>query len=120
MAKYTGISEDALQQQCVIWFRNNYLELRGLLFSVPNGGYRNAREATKLTQTGLFKGVADLLFMYDGKTYCIEMKTEVGSQSKGQEFWEGQVKKQGFDYFVCRSLEEFQGVIQGIINKPKH
>tara|TARA_R110000787_G_scaffold151830_1_gene265532 strand:+ start:326 stop:664 length:339 start_codon:yes stop_codon:yes gene_type:complete len=108
-------SEDRIQQDCCVWFRNTHLDKRGLLFSVPNGGYRNAREAKKMKDTGLFAGVSDLLLMYAGKTYCIEMKTPTGSQSKSQIYWEGLVKREGFSYYVCRSLEEFKAVIHSII-----
>ena len=110
-----GQSEDALQQKCVFWFHNNYPNLRGLLFSVPNGGYRNKREAAKLNQTGLVSGVADLLFMYECYTYCIELKTETGTQRETQRIWQGKVEYQGFKYFIIRSLEDFKKLIKTIV-----
>ena len=110
-----GQSEDALQQKCVFWFWNEYPKLRGLLFSVPNGGLRNKREAARLKQTGLTPGVADLLFMYEGLTYCLELKTETGSQSINQKKWEAKVKEHNFPYFIIRSLKEFKEVISKIV-----
>jgi len=110
-----GQSEDALQQKCVFWFRNTYPELKGLLFSVPNGGLRNKREAVKLNMTGLTKGVADLLFMYQGLTYCLELKTETGTQKPDQIIWEEAVSNQHFPYFIIRSLREFKVIIDTIV-----
>lgn len=116
METQTSKSEDRIQQECVIWFRNNHLEIRNLLFSVPNGGYRNPREAKKMKDTGTVSGVSDLILMYDGKTTLIEMKTPKGRQSSTQIAWQKDVEKQGFQYFVCYGLEDFKKVINSIIS----
>ncbi len=117
MAKYNGPSEDRIQQDCYMWFWNTYPELRGLLFAVPNGGKRSSQEARKFKLTGTVSGVSDMLFMYKGVTYCLELKTEVGYQSKKQLAWQSSVTEQGFDYFVIRDLERFKQIINNIINK---
>lgn len=111
-----GQSEDELQQKCVYWFHNDYPTLRGCLFSVPNGGLRNKREAKKLKQTGAFAGVSDLLFLYKGKTYPIELKKKGGRQSKSQVEWELRVLSHGFPYIIIDSLEVFKSTIKSIIN----
>lgn len=108
-------SEDRIQQECYIWFWNTYPELRKLLFAVPNGGARNAREGKKFKDTGVVAGVSDLIFLHQGTAYLIEMKTPTGTQSKDQIDWEGRVKKQGFDYFIARSLEDFKEIITRIV-----
>jgi hypothetical protein len=110
-----GESEDALQQKCYFWFWNTYPNLRGLLFHVPNGGSRNAREGAKFKQIGVFAGVSDLLFMFDGKTHCIELKNEKGSQSTKQLFWQKRVEENGFNYYIIRTLEDFQKLIKTIV-----
>jgi hypothetical protein len=79
-----GQSEDALQQKCYVWFWNTYPHLRGLLFAVPNGGTRNAREAKKFNLTGLVSGVSDMILLYNKEAILIELKTEKGVQSKNQ------------------------------------
>ena len=112
-----GQSEDALQQKCIFWFHNTYPSLRGLLFSVPNGGVRNAREGKKLKQTGVVSGVSDLILLYDGKANLIELKTEIGSQSKNQKDWQRKVEMQGFSYYLIRSLVDFKLLITGVIHK---
>tara|TARA_R110002096_G_scaffold282797_1_gene476777 strand:- start:2412 stop:2774 length:363 start_codon:yes stop_codon:yes gene_type:complete len=110
-----GQTEDALQQKCVFWFHNEYPNLRGLLFSVPNGGFRTNREGGKLKQTGIVSGVSDLILMVSGKTYCLELKIEKKKQSPTQIEWQAKVEKQGFDYSVIRSLLEFKSKIREII-----
>lgn len=110
-----GQTEDALQQKCVFWFWNTFPEKRGLLFSVPNGGTRNKREAAKMKQTGLTPGVADLLLMINGVTYCLELKIQGGRQSKTQKDWQMVVEKEGFFYDVIWSLEEFKYIVNRIM-----
>lgn len=109
------MTEDQLQALCFKTFWNENPTLRKLLFSVPNGGLRSKREAQKFKSTGTVAGVSDLIFLYKGKCYLIEMKTEKGTQQKNQKEWESLVKSHGFDYFICRSLEQFQSIIQSII-----
>ena len=110
------MTEDQIQAQAFRWHWNNYPDQRKLLFSVPNGGLRNPREAQKLKSTGVVAGVSDLIFLYKGKCYLIEMKTEKGTQQANQKEWEVLVKSHGFDYFICRSLEQFQSIIKSIIS----
>ena len=110
-----GQTEDALQQKCVFWFHNHFPKLRGLLFSVPNGGLRSAKEGKKMRLTGQTAGVADLLLMYNKTTYCIELKKDrFATQSVNQKCWQQKVEFQGFSYFIIRSLEDFKKLIYSI------
>lgn len=108
-------SEDRLQQDCVMWFRNTYPEWRGILYSVPNGGKRTQREAALLKSTGVFPGVSDLhlLTIYNGepKIVFLEAKTKKGYQSKNQVTWQSLVEGMGFTYLLFRTLEEFKAII---------
>ena len=110
-------TESRIQQSCVIWLWNNHPETRKLLFSVANGGYRHPLEAKRLKAEGLIAGVSDLIFLWQSKTYFIEMKTPKGHQQPNQIEWQHIVEAQGFDYFVCRSLEEFKEIINNILCK---
>ena len=111
-----GQTEDGLQQKCVFWFHNAYPDLRGLLFSVPNGGLRSAREGRKMKLTGQVSGVSDLIFMYAGKTYLLELKkTEKDKQRPGQVKWQTLVEGQGFEYTVVYSLAQFKSLILNMI-----
>ncbi|WP_372472595.1 VRR-NUC domain-containing protein [Capnocytophaga sp. ARDL2] len=107
--------ESKLQSACVRWFR--YAFPNDLIFAIPNGGSRNKLEAVNLKNEGVLAGVADLQVISKNKTLFIEMKTEKGRQNPNQKIFEERVRKLGFDYFVCRSFDEFQKVIVSNIVK---
>lgn len=115
------ITEDYIQQEIVMWFTNNYClkkhNPRAVIFSVPNGGKRDGREAKKLKNTGLLKGTADLVIDTGNKTVYCEVKTPTGSQSPEQIEFQQWVESLGRDYIMPRSLEEFKQLIQPIIEK---
>lgn len=108
-------SEDSIQSECYVWFNNTYKELRGCLFAVPNGGARSALQGKLFKMTGVYAGVADMLFMYNGVTYCLEFKNEIGQQSEKQIAWQKTIENQGFQYFIIRNFDLFQQVIKSII-----
>jgi len=111
-------SESLIQFQIFQWHWNNYPDQRGLLFAVPNGGFRNPREAAQLKATGTVKGVADLIyFAPDGKTYAFEIKTATGRQTLEQQIWEQKIKNAGVKYFICRNLTEFQNIFLSLSNQ---
>ena len=110
------MSEDRLQQECYLWFHNTYPKLRGLLFHVPNGGNRKGREARKFKVMGVFPGVADLLLIYKGRFFALELKVFGGSQSDNQKYWEYIVTQNGVNYYLVWSLEEFKDLIKKILS----
>ena len=113
------MTEDQLQQQIIIWFKNEYqMHGKGLIFSVPNGGTRNMLEAKKLKQTGAMAGVSDLIVLLPSKCLFIELKAEKGIQSEVQKVFEERVNNLSFDYFIIRSLEDFKTLIDN--RQPKH
>ena len=109
------MSEDRIQQECYLWFHNNYPQFRGLLFHPANGGSRNAREGAKFKSMGVVPGVADLLFIFKGTLFAIELKTETGTQSDKQKEWESIIGSQGIYYCIVRNLAEFKAIIKKII-----
>lgn len=107
------MTEDQLQQKCVINFKNNYqIKGFGLIFSVPNGGSRNSVEAKKLKLTGALAGVSDLIVLLHQKTLFIELKIEKGIQSEVQHLFEKNVSNLGFKYYLARSENEFIKIIE--------
>jgi hypothetical protein len=102
-------AEDQIQAEIFKWYRNNHSE--NLIFSVPNGGTRNIREAILLKATGLTAGVSDLIVIKQNEVIFVEVKTEVGKQSKDQKAFEQKVNNLGFKYFLVRSLDEFIKII---------
>lgn len=112
------LSEHNLQRSCVNWFRYQYPYLRHLLFAVPNGGYRNAREAPRLKEEGVSPGVADLILLLPSvgfNTLNIEMKIGKNNQSEHQLNYERFCTTAGSKYVVCRSIEEFKSIINAYI-----
>ena len=51
---------------------------------IPNGGFRTKTEGAILNGLGLRKGAPDLLFIYCGKTYGLELKRKGGKPSHDQ------------------------------------
>lgn len=104
-------NEDFLQQQIFTWFNNNFClkhhDPRYTIFSVPNGGIRNIKEAMKMKSTGLKAGVSDLIVVMK-EVIFVEVKTEIGTQSKKQKNFEKIITDLGYKYWIVRSLKEFQ------------
>ena len=110
------MEEDILQAKMFKWYWNNYClksnNLKHLIFSVPNGGLRNKREASKLKATGVVAGVSDLIILQPNKTIFVEVKTETGRQSPKQKEFENIVKNLGFEYYLVRNLEDFKKIFE--------
>ena len=109
--------ESSIQQICVQWFRLAHPDKYRLLFAVPNGGFRIAREAARLYAEGVVAGVADILYIEPRGCYgslAIEMKTPDKSsrQSAAQKEWQHDVEAVGVRYVVCRSLDDFRREVE--------
>lgn len=104
MVKYP--SESSEQSAFVSWFRGKYPEL--VIFSVPNGGTRNAIEGKKLKKEGCTAGVLDLVvLMPSGKTLFIEFKRQRGGTvSASQKAFMSELDRLGFDYFVAYGFKD--------------
>ena len=111
--------EDSLQESCVTWFRLQYPKLAQMLIAVPNGGKRNAFEASRLKRQGVTPGVCDLLLLTPRHGFgclCIEMKTKRGCLTDKQDAWIAECNKYNMT-FVARSLEDFQIVINSYLKQ---
>ncbi|MBQ1819123.1 MAG: VRR-NUC domain-containing protein [Bacteroidales bacterium] len=123
--------EHNIQAACVRWFGYAHPELRGLLFSVPNGGARSKATAGRLKAEGVVAGVSDLILLVPccrakitennaaeieiRHALCIEMKTAKGRQSPEQKIWQRLVEEHGYKYAVCRSLDEFIDTVEAYL-----
>ena len=74
LSKTIIASEHIEQVRFVNWFRDNFPEPDYIIFAVPNGGTRGAREAVRLKQEGVKSGVSDIIILTHGKTIFLEMK----------------------------------------------
>lgn len=109
------MTEDQLQQQIVIDFRNRNLKNNNLIFSVPNGGSRNPIEAMKLKKTGTLAGVSDLIIMAPNRIIFLELKTEKGIQSEVQKNFQNKVEALGFEYLLIRNLKQYEDFMQALL-----
>lgn len=96
--------ENKIQQEIIIWFRNTQQE--GVIFSVPNEGSNPAEQMYKKS-LGMLAGCSDLVLVQKNKITFVECKDEKGVQSEKQKIFEKNVNNLGFDYIICRSLENF-------------
>lgn len=76
-------SEDQLQAICYQWLHNTYPQFRGFFFAVPNGGFRDIREAQKLKATGTVPGIPDCILVWP-VLIGFEFKKENGVLSEAQ------------------------------------
>jgi hypothetical protein len=102
--------EQRLQIYCVTWYNLQYGD--GRLYS----NYNNPRSAVGgmiAKKMGLRAGVADLSLMLEvGKIAYIELKITKGVQSAAQKDFEQLCKAVGAPYFIARSIEDFQKIIE--------
>lgn len=139
----SGKTEARLQQDCFIWFNNNYPKLRGLLcYNLNNSGLHltssqvknaigdsplvgkilglvkslNIRVAVSNKSLGLQAGRSDMVLYYNGCAYMIEFKKELkGIQSQKQEEWEAKVMEHSFTYTIVDTKKDFQELIRRIV-----
>lgn len=115
IAQY-GLSESQIQQSCIRWFQFAYPQLwkDGVMFHVANEGKRSQWQGKKLKLEGVVRGVADLCLAVSRHGFnalYIEMKKPGGYQFKEQKEWQAGIEKHGNKYVVCKSLDEFEKLI---------
>ena len=101
-------SEDQLQAACFQWAYNSFPDIRGLLWSVPNGGSRHPLEAAKFKATGVTEGVHDLHMLWKGQFTTFELKHGNNTMTPGQKLWAAKIDAQGANVFSCYTLLQFQ------------
>ena len=105
--------ETCLQMHCNAWRLREHPTL--LMFHVANERQAKVQYHVKLKRLGVLPGVADFLaFPDNGRKVAIEMKDDEGNQDEDQIRFQLRWERSGGLYFICRTLEEFQGVVNGI------
>jgi len=112
-AAIRNLSEARLQSDCFIWAYNIYPQIRGLLFSVPNGGTRNMREAQALRATGLTPGIPDMILLYRG-IYGFEFKSATGKVSPQQEKIHTIWIRNGIKVYIINNQFDFMVIVNNI------
>ena len=94
-----------------------------LLHSIPNGGKRNVREASRLKKEGALAGVSDIFLPVARKGFhglYIELKIKGGKLSDNQKWWTEETSKQGYYSTVCFGWIEASEVIKGYLGSERH
>ena len=111
-------SEASIQSSAVQWFTNNYClkhhEPQCQIFSVPNEAIQKMawKQISSFKAMGLKSGVSDVIVLIPDKVLFIEFKAEKGAQTPKQRDFQQAVEMLGFEYHICRSLEQFKIIIQ--------
>lgn len=109
--------ESIEQEKLFRWIsfvRGKYPEL-DLIFHIPNGGKRNAKEAYYLKKQGVKSGVPDLFLPVSRHGYhglFIEMKFGKNKTTLNQKNYIIALKEQGYAVNVCYGWESAQRVIE--------
>lgn len=111
-------TENNLQYECYLWAYNNFPQIRGLFFSVPNGGQRNQREAATLKATGLTPGIPDMILMKPLTGF--EFKTLTGVISPAQQKIHDTWRKAGVEVYIIRDFGSFEKIIVSLLNAESH
>ena len=111
-------TESRIQQEIVTWFRNEYCRINCTpkceIFSVPNER-SNVKEQMRMIATGLKAGVSDLIVVLPSIVLFVEVKDEKGKQQPKQVDFESSVSNLGHNYYLVRSLLEFQDIISKLV-----
>ena len=110
-------NEDQFTAAAFLYTHENYIETRGLIFHVPNGGKRNVVEAMKFKSMGLVPGEPDFVNMY-GVPCGIELKMEHqrnlknGGLSDDQMRVHAQWRKAGREVYVVYNAIEYLWILE--------
>jgi len=107
-------TEHCEQAAFIHWFRHTYPGV--LIFAIPNGGNRSAREAQTLVLEGVTAGVADL-FIDDWNCYVEFKRIKGGVWSEEQQKFAQLVQENGKTYLLVKGLEDAKEKILLFINK---
>ena len=112
-------TEAKIQQEAIMKIWNEMPETRLCLFHVPNGMNIDARQGAKFKAQGVISGVPDLVFVWQGKTHFIEVKTKTGVLSKNQKSLHQKWKEQGVEVEVIRTSGEIVDFIKKQVEQSK-
>jgi len=87
-----------------------YPELN-VMFHIPNGGKRNAREGARFKRMGVKSGVPDLFLPVPRGKYhglFIELKSANGRPTEHQREWLSRLSALGYAACICFGCEEAQ------------
>lgn len=110
-------NEDALTAQTYMLINNNYPELRGFYFHIPNESATNKMMRIKLFSMGLLPGAPDIMFLKP-YTWCLEIKMPNGTLSPKQRDLHKKWKNEGIPVETAYSKEEIIAALEKHISQP--
>lgn len=114
-------SENLIQTTLLAWFGRTYPELKGRMFSIPNGahlsgdGRQRAQQMSRLKAEGLSVGVPDLFLPVVTTDYAglfIELKREGGRISKEQKAWSEYLMTAGYKAIIVFGLDSAKSAVR--------
>lgn len=111
------MKESKVQASCVKWFTNNYClkhhNPKYICFSVPNEAIQKMawKQINTFKAMGLKSGVSDVIVLLEGKVLFVEFKSAKGTQTPKQRDFQQGVELLGFEYHICRSLDQFKELV---------
>lgn len=112
--------EQALQENCVSWFRLNYLGY--IIYHIPNGGYRNKSEAVRMKRMGVVPGIPDLHIPYTNGEFLslyVELKAGSNRSTAVQVEVQEELIMAGNMVVEINSFEEFKQLVDGYMKTVK-
>jgi hypothetical protein len=78
-----------------------------VIAAIPNGGYRNPREASNLKRQGVVRGIPDLVLIFsEGRTCWIEMKVKGNSPTPDQHLMHQRLARLGHECLVAYGCDD--------------
>ena len=123
MKKHT-LSESKIQQNICTYLSMIAHQTGIVYFSVPNEGIMSVLKMFKVPdkscyaivaffkKMGLLPGVSDIVIIWRGMAFCMEVKNERGKQSPDQVLFQSNIVKAGAKYEVVRGIEDVQRVLR--------
>jgi hypothetical protein len=110
-------TEHQHQKAVVDWCKWKSVEnpVYGLLFAIPNGGYRSKTTAAMLKAEGVQAGVPDLFLAWPKPPYhglFIEMKNAKGVLRPSQKLWSEKLRHAKYQVKTCFSADEAIKVLE--------
>lgn len=100
----TPLTESALHEQ-IVGFLAYALPESALVHHSPNEGKRGPRAQGELKRSGCLKGFPDLLILWNGNSYFLELKRPGGKLTPEQKVLLNTLNDMGFRAAVANSLE---------------
>jgi len=99
---------------CHQWLVKSGLWDRLLIFHIANERMGGFGAHMHFKRMGVRKGVADWLAFMPGRSVAIELKDDDGDQDAEQIRFQRKWEAAGNSYFLARTLEEFQGIVNAL------